>query len=277
MVNKNSKRLSVRKQCELLGISRSGVYYEPAQISEENLHYMNVIDEQYTKTPYYGSPKMTVFLRQQGYSVNIKRVKRLMRLMGVSAVYPKPNTSIKAEGHHIYPYLLNDLSINRPNQVWCTDITYVRVVGGFMYLVAVMDWNSRYVISWELSNTLETAFCTDALHAALAYAKPEIFNTDQGSQFTSEAFTKVLKSHDIQISMDGKGRCIDNVMIERLWRSLKYEDIYIKHYQSVPELYEGLTHYFYHYNHERPHQGLNYKTPHQVYSETIVEREVILC
>ena len=277
MIDKSSKSLSIRKQCELLGISRSGIYYEPIQMSEGNLKLMELIDEQYTKTPYYGSPKMTECLNRQGYPVNIKRVKRLMKLMGISAVYAKPNTSIKAQGHHIYPYLLKGLEINKPNQVWCTDITYIRIVGGFMYLVAVMDWNSRYVISWELSNSLDTWFCTAALQAALAYAKPAIFNTDQGSQFTSEAFTSILKKHQIQISMDGKGRCIDNIMIERLWRSLKYEDIYLKDYKSVEELYDGLTRYFHTYNHDRPHQSLKYQTPFQVYSKSIAEREVILC
>ncbi len=277
MIKKAHRKLSIRKQCELLGISRSGIYYEPAEEGEYNLKLMDLIDEQYTKTPYYGSPKMTVILKQQGYEVNIKRVKRLMRLMGITAIYPKPNTSKKGADHKIYPYLLKEISIKRPNQVWCTDITYIRMVGGFMYLVAVMDWYSRYVISWELSNSLETWFCTDALNAALAYAKPDIFNTDQGAQFTSDAFTSILNSNEIKISMDGKGRCMDNIMIERLWRSLKYEDIYLKNYQTVDELYEGLTRYFYTYNQERPHQSLKYLTPQKVYSEATTEREVILC
>jgi len=277
MIKPKHVKLSIRKQCELMGISRSGLYYEPAQTSEENLKLMRLIDEQYIKTPYYGSPKMTVVLNKCGYGVNIKRVKRLMKVIGISAIYPKPNTSLKRSGHKLYPYLLNGLKISRPNQVWCTDITYIRMVGGFMYLVVVMDWYSRYVISWELSNSLDSYFCTDALHTALAYARPEIFNTDQGVQFTSESFTRILSANNIQISMDGKGRFLDNIMIERLWRSLKYEDIFIKNYQTVDELHEGLTRYFYAYNQERPHQALNYETPYHIYSQLVSQREVSLC
>ena len=277
MIKPKHVKLSIRKQCELMGISRSGLYYEPAQTSEENLKLMRLIDEQYIKTPYYGSPKMTVVLNKCGYGVNIKRVKRLMKVIGISAIYPKPNTSLKRSGHKLYPYLLNGLKISRPNQVWCTDITYIRMVGGFMYLVVVMDWYSRYVISWELSNSLDSYFCTDALHTALAYARPEIFNTDQGVQFTSESFTRILSANNIQISMDGKGRFLDNIMIERLWRSLKYEDIFIKNYQTVDELHEGLTRYFYTYNQERPHQALNYETPYHIYSQLVSQREVSLC
>jgi len=277
MVDKKNRKISVRRQSQLLSISRSGYYRKLAPVSALNLELMDLIDRQYIKTPYYGSPKMRVHLRDLGYEVNIKRTKRLMKLIGISAIYQRPNTSQKMQGHKIYPYLLRGLDINRPNQVWCADITYIRIKGGFMYLVAVMDWCSRYVISWELSNSMDRWFCVDALQAALAYEKPDIFNTDQGSQFTSEDFTGVLKAAKIQISMDGKGRYLDNIMIERLWRSLKYEDIYLKRYQTVDELHEGLTRYFYSYNHERPHQGLGYKTPASVYLRRQEKREVILC
>lgn len=237
---------------------------------------MELIEEKYTAMPYYGSPKLHRHLLDLGYGVNIKRVQRLMKQMDIQALYPKPRTSQPGDGHKIYPYLLKDLDINRPNQVWCTDVTFIRIKGGFMYLVAVLDWYSRYVLSWELSNSLDRWFCIDALNAALAMGKPEIFNTDQGCQFTSQDFTHVLQAKEIQISMDGRGRWMDNVMIERLWRSLKYEDIYLKHYQSVDELYDGLVRYFYTYNHHRHHQGLNYKTPAQVYTDP-VPKEVVLC
>lgn len=277
MIKKEHKALSVRQQCGLLGLARSGYYYEPKAIDSYNLKLMELIDEQYTKTPYYGSPKLTACLQMQGYRVNIKRVKRLMRLLGISAIYTKPKTSIKGVGQYIYPYLLSGLEISRANQVWCADITYIRVVGGFMYLVAIMDWHSRYILSWELSNTLDSWFCIAALNAALAYAKPEIFNTDQGVQFTSEGFTTVLNKKGIKISMDGKGRCTDNIMIERLWRSLKYEDIYLKRYETVEELYDGLTRYFQAYNNERPHQALGYKTPFELYEKSKQAKEVILC
>ena len=277
MVKRSHNKISLRRQCELLGIARSGYYRKMVPMSEENLEIMEKIDEQYMKTPYYGSPKMTVYLRVKGYEVNVKRIKRLMRVMGISGVQIKPKTSAKEEAHYIYPYLLRHLEIDRVNMVWCSDITYLRVRGGFMYLVAVMDWHSRYVLSWELSNSLDRWFCVDALNSALAYAKPEIFNTDQGSQFTSKEFTGVLKQKGVRISMDGKGRCMDNIMIERLWRSLKYEDIYLKHYQTVDELYDGLTRYFYTYNHERPHQSLGYETPANIYFKDQKKREVILC
>jgi putative transposase len=244
-----------------LGLNRSTLYYEPAAESEFNLHLMRLLDEQYLKTPFYGYPRMTAWLRRQGYEVNPKRVYRLMGQMGIQAIYPKPKTSRPDEGHTIFPYLLRNLAITRVNQVWSADITYVPMPTGFMYLVAIMDWYSRYVLAWQLSNTLDGAFCLDALKLALQWGKPEIFNTDQGSQFTADAFTSHLTDAGIRISRDGRGRALDNVFIERLWRSVKYEDIYIKEYNTVPQLQSGLAEYFWLYNEERPHQGLNYCTP----------------
>jgi putative transposase len=260
-----------------LGISRSG-YYKPKQKEAPvNETYKQLILDEYTENPHYGRPKLTAHLRRLGHVVNPKRVYNLMKDLGISAIYAKPNTSIPNVQHTIYPYLLNDIKIERPNQVWCADITYIRVKGGFMYLVAVMDWHSRYVLSWELSNTMDKWFCVDALQSALAYEKPEIFNTDQGSQFTSEAFTSVLKEKGIQISMDGKGRCIDNVRIERLWRSVKYENVFLRQYTSVAELHAGLTRYFHHYNTQRPHQALGYQTPDAIYySKSQLVKEVVI-
>jgi len=226
---------------------------------------MRLLDQQYLKTPFYGVPKMTQYLRSLKYHVNPKRVRRLMRKMGLEAIYPKPNLSKPNKEHKIYPYLLKGLKIDRINQVWSSDITYLPMARGYLYLVAIIDIYSRYVLSWELSNSLENSFCINALDNALVRAKPEIFNTDQGSQFTSNDYTKVLKTHSIKISMDGKGRAIDNVFIERLWRSLKYEDIYLKAYESGNELYEGLKAYFDFYNNERFHQGLEYKKPAEIY------------
>jgi putative transposase len=223
----------------------------------ENLELMRLIDEEYTRHPFYGSRKIRDWLREQGHGVNRKRVQRLMRRMGLESVAPKPNTSQAAKGHKIYPYLLRGLEIARPNQVWCSDVTYIRMAGGFVYLTAVMDWHSRYVLSWEVSVTLEEDFCVSALESALRrHGRPEIFNTDQGVQYTGQAFTGVLKGQAIRISMDGKGRATDNIMIERLWRSVKYEEIYLKDYESIPELITALKAYFEFYNHERPHQGL---------------------
>ena len=241
------------------------LYYEPAGESAENLHLMRLMDEQYLRTPFYGWPRMTAWLRRQGHVVNHKRVQRLMRKMGLQAIYPKPRTSVAGQGHKIYPYLLRGLAIVRPNQVWSADITYVPMPRGFMYLVAVMDWFSRYVLAWQLSNTLDGYFCLDVLQQALHQAKPEIFNTDQGAQFTAHDFTKCLEQAEVRISMDGRGRALDNVFIERLWRSVKYEDIYIKDYATVPVLEAGLNNYFQLYNHERPHQSLDYRTPAELY------------
>lgn len=230
-----------------------------------NETYKQIVLEKYTECPHYGRLKLTAHLRKMGHQVNPKRVYTIMRDLGISAIYAKPNTSIPRAEHKVYPYLLKEIEINKPNQVWCADITYIRVKGGFMYLVAVMDWHSRYVLSWELSNTMDKWFCVDALQSALAYQKPEVFNTDQGSQFTSDAFISVLKEKGIQISMDGKGRCIDNVRIERLWRSVKYEDIFLRQYASVADLHAGLTRYFHYYNTQRPHQALGYQTPNLIY------------
>jgi putative transposase len=260
-VERDQAEISVRRQCELLGVNRSGLYYEPLGESEENLALMRLLDEQYMRTPFYGSRKMVEWLHTQGCSVNRKRVTRLMRLMGIEAVYPKPKLTQPGEGHRIYPYLLRGMEVNRVNQVWSTDITYIRMEQGFVYLVAVMDWFSRYILSWKLSLTMELDFCVEALRCALRRGRPEIFNSDQGSQFTSEKFTGELAAREIAISMDGRGRCMDNIFIERLWRSLKYEEVYLKDYQSVTEARAGIEKYFRFYNHERPHQGLQYQTP----------------
>jgi putative transposase len=257
---------SVRRQCELLDVSRSSYYYEPVLESSENLQLMRIIDEQFLKTPFFGRRQMTDWLRLQGHEVNPKRIRRLMQLMGLMAVFPGKKTTIPAPGHRVYPYLLRGVRIVRPNQVWSTDITYVPLRGGFLYLVAVLDWYSRCVLSWRLSNTMDTAFCLDALDEALThFGPPEIFNTDQGSQFTSEAFTSRLLAAAIAISMDGRGRALDNVFIERLWRSVKYENIYLKDYATGTETYMGLNEYFTFYNLERPHQSLEGHTPHEVY------------
>jgi len=265
MVEWNHANLSVRRQCELLGLARSTFYYEPAAASEEDLRLMRRIDEQYLRTPFYGSRRMAACLSSPGERINRKRVQRLMRLMGLEALYPKPRTSRPGDGHEIYPYLLRGLAIERSNQVWSTDITYVPLRSGFMYLVAILDWYSRYVLDWRLSNTLETGFCLESLEAALLLATPEIFNTDQGAQFTSTAFTDRLKAAGVRISMDGRGRALDNVFVERLWRSVKYEDIYLYDYTTVPELEAGLERYFQLYNHERPHQSLGYRPPAEIH------------
>jgi putative transposase len=251
----------MRRQCELLGVSRSGLYYEPLGESDENLALMRLLDEQYTRTPFYGSRKMVEWLGTRGFNVNRKRVSRLMALMGIEAVYPKPKLSQPGEGHRVYPYLLRGVEVNRANQVWSTDITYIRMAQGFVYLVAVMDWFSRYVLSWSLSLTMELDFCIEALKSALRRGRPDIFNSDQGSQFTSEKFTGELAAREIAISMDGRGRCMDNIFIERLWRSLKYEEVYLKDYASVNEARAGIAKYFRFYNQERLHQSLEYRTP----------------
>ena len=257
--------MSLRHQCDLLGLHRSTYYYEPARESAENLALMRLIDAQYLKTPFYGWRRMTVYLQREGYPVNHKRVQRLMRLMGLQAVYPKPKTTVASPEHKVYPYLLRQLAITRPNQVWSADITYVPLLSGFMYLVAIIDWFSRYVVNWQLSNTLDGRFCLEALQEALEAARPEIFNTDQGVQFTALPFTTCLERAGIRISMDGRGRALDNIFIERLWRSVKYEDVYLKDYASVPDLDTGLETYFRFYNHERPHQSLGYRTPAEVH------------
>jgi putative transposase len=255
----------MRRQCELLGVNRAGLYYAPVGESEENLLLMRLLDEQYTRAPFYGSRRMTAWLETQGHQVNRKRVSRLMEVMGIEAVYPKPKLSQVGEGHRIYPYLLRGTTVERVNQVWSTDITYIRMAQGFLYLVAVMDWFSRFVLSWSLSLTMEVEFCVEALKRALRRGRPEIFNSDQGSQFTSEKFTGELAERQIAISMDGRGRCMDNIFVERLWRSLKYEEVYLKDYASVAEARAGISGYFQFYNHQRLHQSLDYQTPAATY------------
>ncbi len=255
----------MRRQCELLGVSRSGLYYEPLGESTENLKLMRLIDEEYTRRPFFGSRKIMQWLHQQGYQVGRHRVRRLMGLLGLEAVYPKPRRSQPGEGHKLYPYLLNGVEITRVNQVWSTDITYIRMAQGFVYLVAVMDWFSRFVLSWSLSLTMEVDFCLEALDRALRWGQPEMFNSDQGSQFTFEKFTGVLARRGVAISMDGRGRCLDNIFIERLWRSLKYEEVYLRDYTRVPEARTGIANWFRFYNHQRFHQSLRYRTPAAVF------------
>jgi putative transposase len=265
LVDRDHAEISLRRQCELLGMNRSSWYYQPLGESEGNLRLMRLLDEQYTKTPFYGSRKMTEWLGTQGFNVNRKRVLRLMSVMGIEAVYPKPKLSQPGDGHKIYPYLLREVEVERVNQVWSTDITYIRMTQGFVYLVAVMDWFSRYVLSWRLSLTMELDFCVEALKCALRRGRPEIFNSDQGSQFTSERFIGELEAREIAVSMDGRGRCMDNIFSERLWRSLKYEEVYLKDYESVTEARAGIDRYFRFYNHERLHQSLDYRTPATIY------------
>ena len=273
MIEPNHAELSIRRQCQLVGLSRSSWYAEPsegASETPENLALMRLLDEEYTRHPFYGSRKRTLWLNEQGYSVNRKRVQRLMRMLGIQGIAPGPTTSKAHPEHEIYPYLLRGLLIDRPDQVWCTDITYVRLQRGFVYLVAIMDWFSRYVLSWLLSTTMDAEFCVETLEDALTVAKPEIFNSDQGSQFTSHAFTGVLKAHQVQISMDGQGRVWDNIFIERLWRSVKYENVYLNHYDTVDQARQGLGDYFQFYNHQRFHQALKGQTPAQVYQAAAV-------
>jgi putative transposase len=267
VVEVNHPQLSIGRQCELLGFGRSSFYYEPAPETQENLRLMRLIDEQYTAQPVYGSRRMTAWLQRQGHAVNRQRVQRLMRRMGLEAVYPKPKLSTPDRGHKVFPYLLRDVPIGRVDQVWSTDITYVPLAAGFMYLAAVIDWYSRYVLAWRLSNTLDGSFCLEMLDEALGRGKPEVFNTDQGVQFTAQAWTSRLLSAGVAVSMDGRGRCLDNVFVERLWRSVKYEDIYLRGYSTVPELRGGLGQYFPFYNEERLHQGLDYRTPGEVYRQ----------
>lgn len=260
--------MSISIQCALANVSRATIYsnWKPKEVDESDLLISRLIDEEYTRHPFYGSRRMVVFLKNAGYPVNRKRVQRLMRQMGLVGMAPGPNTSRSRPEHAKYRYLLRGVDVIRPNQVWSTDITYIRMPGGFVYLVAIIDWYSRKVLSWRISNTMEAVFCVDCLEDALrAYGKPEIFNSDQGSQFTSEAFTDVLKREGIEISMDGRGRVFDNIFVERLWRNVKYEDIYLKDYGDMMELMVGLTEYFAFYNSERPHQSLGDKTPDIVY------------
>lgn len=275
MIEPNHSQLSIVRQCDLLTLARASYYRDTdwARESEENLNFMRLIDEEYTCHPFYGSRKMRDYLRRLGYEINRKRVQRLMRKMGIKSVAPSPSTSKPCPGHKVYPYLLNGLEINRANQVWCTDITYIRLASGFVYLVAVMDWYSRKVLSWEVSASMEDSFCVSALERALRlYPKPDIFNTDQGAQFTSKDFTDVLKAHEIKISMDGKGRCMDNIFIERLWRSVKYEEIYLNEYATTKALRKALRKYFHFYNTERPHQTFEGATPLEIYQQSELEQ-----
>ena len=264
-IESNHDELSIVEQCRLTGVSRSGLYYTPVGESAENIALMRLLDEQYTRTPFYGIRRMTWWLQTQGRRVNAKRVRRLMRLMGLEAIYPKPQLSMPAPGHRIYPYQLRNLEIVRPDQVWAADITYIRLRQGFIYLVAIMDWFSRYVLAWEVSTSIDSGFCVSALDWALTKAQPEIFNTDQGAQFTSNIFTGRLEDQGITISMDGRGRFLDNIFVERLWRTVKYEEVYLKDYLSVPEAIANLNLYFRFYNQERGHQVFDYQTPEAVY------------
>jgi putative transposase len=270
LVEREDPALPISQQCRLLAISRSAVYRRPTEVGEVDLAIMALMDRHYLARPYYGARRMAAWRATQGYVVNRKRVRRLMRLMGLVAIYQRPNTSKAAVAHKVYPYLLGGIAIERVNQVWCSDVTYIPMAKGFLYLVVVMDWVSRTVLAWRLSNTLGADFCVEALEEALArYGRPEIFNTDQGSQFTCDEFTTTLKRHEIAISMDGKGRCMDNIFVERLWRSLKYEEVYLNAYASVAEARTGIGAWLGFYNEERQHQSLGYRTPRQIYEESL--------
>lgn len=266
MVDPKNKKVSISKQCRLLAVSRSGFYYERKGENPLNLKLMRLIDEQFLKTPYYGSRQMARYLRRCGYCVGRQRIRRLMRLMGIEAVYQKPRTSNPHPKHAIFPYLLRNLPIDRANFVWCADITYIPIKRGFLYLVAIMDWHSRKVLSWRLSNTMDVHFCMEALDEALElYGAPEIFNTDQGSQFTSVEWVSTLKAKGVKVSMDGKGRWMDNVFIERLWRSLKYESVYLNASETGLQVRQSIGQWINHYNKDRPHSSFNGKTPNEVY------------
>ncbi len=265
LIEWNCRKLSLNTQCELLSISKGALYYEPVKMDQFSIAVMSFIDRQHIQTPFYGSRKMVVELRKSGYIVNRKRVQRLMKTMGISAIYPKRSLSQSNKAHKIYPYLLKDVKIDTPNFVWSTNITYIQLREGFLYLVAIIDWYSRYVLSWRLSNTLDVSFCLEALEEALEKGTPVIFNSDQGSQFTSKDFTQILLDKGIKISMDGRGRVFDNIFIERLWRSVKYENVYLKGYETCEETIDGLCSYFPFYNNQRPHQSLGYKVPHEIH------------
>ena len=261
----NNQEISLCRQCKLLSLSKGALYYEPVKLDQFSLSIMGFIDLQHIKTPFFGSRKMVAALEKCGYIVNRKRVQRLMKLMGISAIYPKRSLSQKSKAHKIYPYLLKDIKIDNPNFVWSVDITYIQLRGGFLYLVAIIDWYSRYVLSWRLSNTLDVSFCLEALEEALDKGTPIIFNSDQGSQFTSKEFTQLLLDKGIKVSMDGRGRVFDNIFIERLWRSVKYEDVYLKGYETCKDVIDGLGRYFPFYNNQRPHQALGYKVPYEIH------------
>ena len=271
LIDRGHPDISINKQCELLQVSKGALYYQPMPIDPYTLALMDLIDEQHTKTPFYGSRRLKAWLNLQGHKINRKRVQRLMRLMRIEAIYPKPKLSRRNEEHKIYPYLLKDVQIKRIDQVWSTDISYLKIGKGFAYLTAVIDWFSRYVLSWRLSNTLENTFCVDVLEEALNISKPEIFNTDQGCQYTAANFLKPLQDKHIQISMDSKGRALDNIFVERLWRTVKYEEVYLKDYQTMRDAQGSLKQYFKFYNKERLHQALQYKTPESIYLGQCVE------
>ncbi len=265
LIECNSRELSLSTQCDLLSISKGALYYKPATMDQFSIAVMSFIDRQHIQTPFFGSRKMVVELRKNGYIINRKRVQRLMKKMGISAIYPKRSLSQRNKAHKIYPYLLKDVKIDAPDFVWSTDITYIQLREGFLYLVAIIDWYSRYVLSWRLSNTLDVSFCLEALEEALDKGTPVIFNSDQGSQFTSKDFTQILLDKGIKISMDGRGRVFDNIFIERLWRSVKYEDVYLRGYETCKETIDGLSRYFPFYNNQRPHQALGYKVPYEIH------------
>ena len=273
MVDRQHRALSTVRQCALMGISRSSVYYRPRAPSQKDLALMKQVDQQYLATPFYGSRRMKVCLERQGHPVNRKRVRRLMRTMGLQAIYRRPRTTQPGLGHKVYPYLLGGMEVTRPNRAWAADITYIPMSRGFHYLVAIMDWYSRYVVAWRLSNTMDADFCVEALEEALSKGRPEVFNTDQGSQFTSEGFTGILERHGVRISMDGKGRYSDNIFVERLWRTVKYEEVYLKAYSNGREAKDGLEAYFHFYNTQWPHQALGYRTPAEVFSGESVQSE----
>jgi putative transposase len=265
LVEPENENIPIIRQCELLGLNRSSFYYQKEAEKEEDAVLMRLLDEQYTRTPFYGYRRMTHYLRSKGFRVNPKRVRRLMRKLGLEAIYPKPNLSKPGKEHLKFEYLLRGVEINRSNQVWATDITYIRLKNGFVYLLVILDWFSRFVIEMEVSNSLESAVFVECLKRALEKGKPDIFNSDQGSQFTALVWLTVLQTNNIRISMDGRGRCFDNIFVERLWRTVKYEEVYLKEYRDVWEAEENLRKYFDFYNHERPHQSLGYKTPFEFY------------
>jgi len=267
--------ISIKRQCELVGVNRSSFYYEPKKECEENLLIMEELDKQYILTPFYGALRMTAHLNKSPFfiSVNVKRTRRLMKLMRLEAIYCKPNLSKACPENKIYPYLLRRVKIEHVNQVWSTDITYIRMKHGFMYLSAIIDWHSRYIISWKLSNSLHLRNNIENLDEALEQGKPEIFNTDQGAQFTSPQFTSILENAKIKISMDGRGRATDNIYIERFWRAIKYENIFLHSYENVKELHDGIKEYIDFYNNQRPHQSLDYRTPSEVYHEGVAQQK----
>ena len=271
-MDRSGRDLSLRTQCDLLGVNRSGLYYEPVPVSDENLLYMRLLDEQYTEDPTYGVLRMTAHLRRQGYPVNEKRVRRLLRIMGLEAVYQKPNTRRSNPEHSVYPYLLKGVEVTRSNQVWSTDITYIPMKKGFVYLMAVMDWYSRHVLDWEVSTTLEADFCIETVGRLLERQSCEIFNTDQGAQFTTPRFTQPLLARGVRVSMDGRGRAFDNIFIERLWRTVKYDYVYLHDIQTVSDLRVGLGDFFDRYNYKRLHQSLGYRTPAEVYQADLNSR-----